>query len=182
MDSALEELLLVMPPLEDTRGTNIDWKQLEERVRLPYPTHFKEFVAAYGNAVWCGSWHLFYNSRGELEQFMETMEEVVSSEKEKELYKWGGARLPMPAMYPEKGGLLPFLIDFDNHCLYSWRTKHINPDHWPVVCHVNDQVAELRGITIAGMFLEWLHRTDRMRRIWGDVRDVEEEELRLHPR
>jgi hypothetical protein len=96
------------------------------------------------------------------------------------MVKWGHGEETSLPLYPEKGGLLPFLIDFDNICLYCWKTANSDPDKWSVVCWVDRQVTEMRGITIAGMFLEWFQRSSRMRKVWGDVRDVEESKIRLY--
>ena len=178
IDLALRELIELMPPTELLPFEKVDWEKLEERVGLRYPKSFKEYVSVYGGSSWCDWWHPFFNEAEDsksLDEFMETMSYHITIMRDKDLCK-SEEETALP-LYPERGGLLPFLIDFDNISYCCWKTTNANPDKWPVAFVIGWDVVELRGITMAGMILEWLRRSTRMRKVWGDVKDVEEHEI-----
>lgn len=181
MDSALRSLMEVMPPPRNPRLTNVRWAALEDRVGLPFPESFQEYVAAYGGAVWFDNWSPLYTTARngkEIDDYLGTVSEYTSQMKG-HMVKWGkySEEIELP-MYPETGGLLPFMIDYSGG-MCSWKTTGLNPDRWPVVCWIDQQIAEIRGITIAGMFLEFLNRSKRMRKVWGDVNSLEPHRMRV---
>jgi hypothetical protein len=89
--------------------------------------------------------------------------------------KYNALALPL---YPEKGGLVPFMADIDGP-LYCWLTESKNPNRWPVYCWMEQQIIPLPGITISGMILGFLERSPRMMRLWGDVRDLDPKRIRI---
>jgi len=174
MDKSLQELIEMMPPPENPRNQRVDWERLEERVGLPYPESFKEYVAVYGGSRWFDLFSPYYaaaENDDDIDKYLHLVSVHVSRMRGN-MRKWGSfEKLAMP-LYPEKGGLLPFMLDYDSG-LCSWKTSNPDPDKWPVVCWIDHKIAELRGISIAGMFLEWLHGSRRIRKVWGDIKNIE---------
>lgn len=181
MDEKIGELVRMMPPPSNPRFVEVQWPALEEAVGLRYPKSFKEYVAVYGGAVWFDNWCPLYaaaKNDEEIRDYLRTVSNYTSRMKGC-MVKPGKQRRDVEiALYPDQGGLLPFLIDYSGG-VYSWKTANTDPDKWPVVCWVDSYIIELRGITIAGMFLEFLRRSERMRRVWGDVNDLEEYRRRV---
>jgi hypothetical protein len=181
MDTALQNLMEAMPPPRRPRSTKVQWPKLEERVGLRFPESFKEYVAVYGGSIWFDNWSPLYvtaKTTDEINGYLRTVSEYTSHMKGR-MVKWGkfSEKLDLP-LYPEKGGLLPFMIDYSGG-MYSWKTAGSDPDCWSVVCRIDSQIAELRKITISGMFLEFLGRSRRMRKVWGDVNDLEPHRIKV---
>lgn len=178
MDQSLLQLKNAMPPLKSTRSTNLSWNRLESRVGLTYPASYKEFVSVYGGSIWCGNWCPFYDdakSDKKLHEFMQSIADFMGYMRGN-MHDWDDLTdIDLP-LYPEDGGLFPFLVDYNNSS-FCWRTKYPDPNKWPVICWVDRRIAELRGITIAGMFLEWIQGKKRMTKVWGSVKDIEPEEF-----
>lgn len=75
-------------------------------------------------------------------------------------------------LYPEPGGLLPFLNDIDGplYCL-------ADPEAWPICCWLRRPIVTRKGMSIADMFVGFLERSPNMVRVWGDVNEMEPHRL-----
>jgi hypothetical protein len=81
-------------------------------------------------------------------------------------------------LYPERGGLYPYMIDFSGG-IYCWKASTADPDRWSTHAWIRGQVVKLGKYTLAGMLLDWLERKPKMKDLWGDIRDLPAERLRL---
>jgi hypothetical protein len=179
MDRSLRKLMKVIPPLKGQRHTKVNWERLEQHVGLPYPESFKDFVSVYGSSHWFDKLLPFYSTA----RTVRLAQEYVKSLRAKldwlagNMYDAQFNEREVP-LYPEKGGLFPFMADIDGP-LYCWRTSSKDPNCWPVYCWMKGPICMLRDVTISGMFLGFLERSPRMVRIWGNVRDYEPERIRI---
>ena len=85
-------------------------------------------------------------------------------------------KIEVPPLYPEQGGLFPFLMDDDGH-LFCWRTEQKDSNKWPVLCWLQGPLIAMGEITIAKMILDFLDRKPHMFRIWGDINLYEPERV-----
>ncbi len=184
MNAALKKLIKLMPPLKNTKDTCVAWDRLEDATGVKYPTTFKEFVEVYGSSIWFDHVRLFYTtaeSEADMEKYTQSLEEQVSPLQNgiyiynKELGQREEVNFPL---YPEKGGLLTFMIDFSGS-YYCWNPKGRNANKWPIVCCFTSQVLIIESITVPEMFLEWIERKPRMVDLWGDIQDLPPERVRL---
>ncbi len=182
MDTALKVLIDRMPPPPNPRDQDVEWVRLENRIGLQYPDSYKEFVTTYGGTVWCDNWCPFYTTAHtdkDVDEFLASVSQNLEPMRGNMVQKGSKepGRLNLP-LYPEGGGLFPFMVDYSSG-LYCWKTSDRNPNKWPVICWMHCQVTELRGISIAGMFLEWLERKPRMMNLWEDVKKYPPERICL---
>jgi SMI1 / KNR4 family (SUKH-1) len=179
MDRSLRKLMKVMPPLKGQRHTKVNWDRLEEHVGLTYPDSFKDFVSVYGSSHWFDKLLPFYSTA----RTVRFAEEYVKSVREKlkwlvgNMYDAKYNKWDLP-LYPEDGGLFPFLADIDGP-LYCWLTESKNPSRWPVYCWMTGPITVLTDTTISGMLLGFLERSPQMVRVWGDVRDFDPGRIRI---
>jgi hypothetical protein len=96
---------------------------------------------------------------------------------EAEMARRRAKKVDLP-LYPEAGGLFPFMADIDGP-LYCWHTNSTNPNRWPVYCWVVGPVTVLPDMTISGMLLGYLERSPQMMQVWGDVRDLDPKRIRI---
>jgi len=180
MDAAIKRLTKAMPPPASPRFQAVNWKRLEEAVDLTYPLSFKDFVAVYGASVWFDNLSPLYTEaktvasakhfRKQVTDNLAPLHNGVFDDKLKPL------NLPV---YPEKGGLFPFLVDYGGG-MCCWWTERRKPDRWPVVCWRAGRVMTiLERKSLAQMILDWLDRKPHMILVWGDRRDMEPYRFRL---
>ena len=173
MDPALNRLTKLVPPPADPPFRAVDWVRLEAGLGVTYPTSFKEFVGVYGGCVWFDRLGPFYSpakTRADVTRFGRAVRRRLEY-LEGNLYDEHYRPIDLP-LYPEPGGLFPFMMDRHTSAQYFWRTGRGDPDRWPVVCWFKGPVRVLEGMTLAKMLLDWLERRPRMVKVWGDVRPV----------
>src|SRR3954447_11389608 len=114
MDRSLRKLMKAMPPLKGQRHTKVKWDRLEEHVSLTYPQSFKEFVSVYGSSHWFDKLLPFYSTARTARFVQEYLKFVGSLLKCLDGHmhdaKYNALDIPL---YPEKGGLFPFMNDID---------------------------------------------------------------------
>src|SRR5262245_25972926 len=110
MDRALRKLMKLMPPLKRQRHTKVNWQLLEEQVGLPYPQSFKDFVSIYGSSHWFDKLLPFYSCAPRVQAVKEYIKSVRKKLKPlvENMYDEQFNKLDIP-LYPEKGGLFPFM-------------------------------------------------------------------------
>ena len=182
MNTALVELVKRIPPPTDLNEAVVDWTLLESALGFSYPASFKEFISTYGHCTWFDHAKPIYStaqSGEEVDEFVARMEKKVSPLRgEIFIYdkkKKGREQVDLP-LFPDKGGLFPFMNDFSGS-FYCWLTKDKNPEKWPVVCCFSSQVNIIEDLSVPEMFLEWLDRKPRMVDLWGDVDDLPAERI-----
>jgi len=179
MDSALKRLLKKMPPPRRLRDSDVDWHRLEATVGLGYPSSFKEFIGAYGACRWFDHASPYYSTAktdAEAKKFVRRVMEVLKPLMNR-MRDENGDEVRM-ALYPEEGGLLPFMVDYGGS-VYCWKTDRTKLADWPIVCWLMGPVIMLEKTTIAQMMLEWLERKPRMVDLWGDPNDLPPDRLQL---
>src|SRR5262245_44742831 len=99
-----------MPPPAAPPQNDIDWEVAEDVLGLKLPDDFKGFVRAYGNSIWCDTFRPVYpeNSRKGCEEYRTYLLELL----EPMDYLYDDKQDLDFKRYPERGGLLPCLIDF----------------------------------------------------------------------
>jgi len=180
MDNALKRLMKRMPPPANPPFTDVNWQQLERFVGLPYPTSFKEFVEVYGACIWFDHFVPFYSladTEAEAKEFLEDVERYLKVH-EPTLYNNEALERFDPPIYPAKGGLFPFLKDMYGY-IYCWRTAGRNANHWPVYCCQPGRLMILEKTTIAKMFLDFMEHKSEAVQIWGDIRGMDADQIRL---
>jgi hypothetical protein len=180
MDSTLKRLMTKMPPPPDPTGRNVDWERSEAEIGLTYPASFKEFIGVYGASIWFDNLTPLYpelTSYKDAKTFLAAVKAKLQLLVKYKILDEKYHEVAMP-LYPEEGGLFPFLADY-NGWEYFWQTTGKNPDKWPVVCWKMGPIVLLGRITIAKMILDFLERKPRMIAVWGDIRDYEPERIRL---
>lgn len=184
MDAALAKLAERMPPPAKPKEAVVDWLLVETELGFSYPSAFKEFIATYGGCTWFDHARLIYSTAQSSEavnEFIASMEEKVSPLRGNTFVydKKKGRReqVDLP-LFPDKGGLFPFMNDFSGS-FYCWLTKGRNSEKWPVVCCFSSQVLIIEDLSVPQMFLEWLNREPRMVDLWGDVNDLPPERIQL---
>jgi hypothetical protein len=155
VDDALRRLIELLPPPENPTGREVDWKRYEDGLGIRYPRYFKEFIAVYGASIWFDNYSLFYPEATTTKDVPSFREEI--QEKLDLLVRYGMTdenfqSITMP-LYPERGGLFPFMIDYDG-TYYFWRTEPDDPDSWPLLRWEVDMLRVLKYSTLAEMFLE----------------------------
>ncbi|MBI1246303.1 hypothetical protein GC197_00475 [bacterium] len=184
MNAALAKLVERMPPPAKPKEAVVDWSLVEDALGFSYPASFKEFISIYGHSTWFDHAKPVYTtarSSKEVQKFIAAMEEKVSTLRGNTFVfdekKGKRVQKDLP-LFPEKGGLFPFMNDFSGS-FYCWQTKSQNPEKWPVVCCFSSQVLIIKNITVPQMFLEWLERKPRMVDLWGDVNDLSPDQIQL---
>jgi len=178
----LETLQELVPPLSPTSGNSPNWSQLQMLGSLVYPDSFKAFVGTYGDAIWMDNWSLFYSdgaTQSEVNDFLRAVKKKTDDlcNDCHPMDKFGRRM----TVYPAKGGLFPFMIDY-SACVYLWDTDSINPEDWPIYVWDRGPTLKIGRYSIAELFLGWLRREEPMLSLLGDVSKVETYLLRLYPR
>ena len=152
---------------------------MEKAVEIQYPASFKEFVGLYGGSVWFDNVVPIFieaKSDAEVKDYLRSVDDNLKPLQNKVFdEKLRPIKVPI---YPEKGGLFPFLVDYSSN-LFCWETKDEDPEKWPVYCWLRGPTFVLRKTTIAKMILEWLDHKPQMVKVWGDIRDYEPERICL---
>jgi hypothetical protein len=173
MDNDLKKLMKRMPPPADPPMSRVDWKRLEAAIQISYPTSFKEFIGAYGGSVWCDNFSPFCSeakSDRAINSYLQTVNDKIGTLRSMTMYDADANEIHLP-LYPEPGGLFPFMIDYSSS-IYCWKTDRKSSNEWPIVCWFTGNTVILEQMTISKMFLDWLERKPKMRDVWGDVNDL----------
>lgn len=169
-----------MPPPENPRHCDVDWAAVEKTIGLTYPATFKEFVGVYGGSIWCDHFGPFY-AAGPLQNLKKFKRTVADRLKWLEgnmyVFDTGRRKIDLP-LYPSAGGLFPFAHDFSGS-LYCWQTSSMDPGEWPIVCWFQSSIVVLNDMTIGKMLWDWLDGAPRMVDLWGDIRELPPERIRL---
>jgi hypothetical protein len=180
MDPALKRLMKKMRPPPDPTGRNVDWERSERGIGLTYPTSFKDFIGVYGASIWFDNLTLFYPERKSyksVKTFLGAVKARLQLLVKYTILDEEYNEVVMP-LYPEEGGLFPFLADYNGYEFF-WQTTGKNPDKWPVVCWKMGPIVLLGRMSIAKMILDFLERKPRMVGVWGDIRLYEPERIRV---
>ena len=168
-----------IPPPGNPRHSNVDWKRLEQHVGLTYPRSFKDFINVYGGRVWFGNISPFFSecrTDDDAKQFVVSIERKLQ-QIESNTYDEDFNEI-QPSLYPERGGLLPFMIDYAGN-MFLWRTDSRNSDEWPIAFWNMGPITILEDWTIAKMIWQWLQRDPVMIKVWGDINEYEPDRIRL---
>ena len=179
MYATLSRLMDLMPPPKNLRFARVQWERLENAIGMAYPSSFKEFIGVYGGSVWFDNLSPFYTeakSDGEVKKFLKSVEEKLKRLRGN-TYDEDYNCLELP-LFPEKGGLLPFMIDYAGN-LYNWLSVQENPEKWPIAVWLTGSIRMLDGMTISSMILDWLERKPLMIELWGDVQEFDPKRLCL---
>ena len=179
MSDDLNELMQRFPPPDKPRYTPINWENLEAALGLCYPPSFKEFIDVYGGCVWFDNLSPLYSQAQTAEEakgFLQTVERKCNQDSGN-TYDKSFKRIS-PVFSPEKGGLLPFLIDYGGN-MYYWQTDIGEPDQWPIIKSHGGWMTPHPAMSIPTMILKWLERDPQMIEMWGDVEQVPAERLRI---
>jgi hypothetical protein len=167
MTSDLRKLTQLMPVPDDVRDQNVDWDALETEVGLVYPASFKEFVATYGALRWFDRWCPVYctgKSKREIACYQDFCRSILNRFQAAPFDENWNPITTHPKIYPEKGGLFPFMASCDGD-EYCWVTVG-DPEAWSVVCCNSGQLRKLGKTTITRMFLDWMQGKKKMEKLW----------------
>jgi hypothetical protein len=167
MDAALRRLMEVLLPPDGVAGRNENWHQVEGEIGLTFPSHFKELLGVYGDAVWFDLYHILYPTTTEpTELYLEAVGSQLNILVEYGMTDVAGNEIKMP-LYPEPSGLFPFMASSDGD-YYYWRTDARDPDKWPMVRWEMDILRPLPEKTLAELFLKTLEdfRVRQPHRVW----------------
>jgi hypothetical protein len=177
MTADLRMLTHLMPVPDYVRDQHVDWDALEAAVGLSYPASFKEFVATYGALRWFDRWCPVYctgKSKREIGRYLDFCGAILKRFQAAPLDEDGNPIAVPPTVYPDMGGLFPFMASCDGD-EYCWVTRG-DPDAWPVVSHSSGQLRKLGKTTITRMFLDWMQGKKKMERVWWNYQQFAEDQ------
>ena len=168
-----------MPPPKNPG--EINWARVEKGIRLNLPPSFKDFLDVYAGCRWFDH-AVPYFSRGESDEkvanFVDEVGEILAPFQDFTYMVVNDEAEPVEfSLYPEKGGLFPFMQDYSGS-IYAWRTSGV-PERWPVVCYLGGPVRIVEDISITQMMLGFMDRSPRMVDLWGDINDLPEDRKRI---
>lgn len=185
MTSDLRKLTQLMPVPDYVRDQDVNWDTLESAVGLVYPAIFKEFVATYGALRWFDRWCPIYctgKSKREINRYLDFCRGILNRFQTAPLNGNCNLIVRRHKVYPEKGGLFPFMASCDGD-EYCWNTRGA-PEAWSVVCHSSGQLRKLGRTTITRMFLEWMEGKKKMEKLWWNYQQFAEDQphcIKLFP-
>lgn len=170
MDKYVTLLTTVIPPPGQPKGNKPQWNLAENELDVRYPESFKDLIEVYGNGIWFDDAKLIYpgktgieNTRGIINQWTDRMATGMRDCKT--------GKEATFALYPDKGALLPFMIDFSSG-VYCWDTSVNKPENWAVVYWSGYTVSTLPAMSVAEMFYKWIKEEEPMVSFWGKASDL----------
>jgi hypothetical protein len=159
MTSDLESISKLLSPPTDSVGLDRPWRTVERELGTPLPSDYKEFIDRYGSGMICGSMSV-WNFR-DAAIFSKPLAKVLTGPggvvQAYERIRAMGNSWPF-TMYPQPGGLLPFVTVRDVHHL-NWLADG-PPDTWDVVYWFFDglEFIHLKGDSFTGFLLKVLKK------------------------
>lgn len=163
-----------MPPPSSPPETNVDWQAAQEVMGIDYPDDFKDFVHTYGSLVWCDTFRTVYPGvdrqaceeyRAHIAELLEPLEYLYDDSQE---LKFG--------RYPEQGGLLPCMIDFNGKTI-CWITQG-QPNTWGILVWMRGPCKVFRDHSMTQLILEWIEQKGDVKDIWlSELLDPEQFKL-----
>jgi hypothetical protein len=181
VDPVLRRLIERMPPPANPTGRKVEWKQFEDGLDLKYPASFKDFIGVYGATIWFDDFTPFYpevTTTKDVKSFLRSVHAKLKLVADAPVYDEEFQSLELPPLYPDKGGLFPFMADYSSY-EYYWKTGNKDPEKWPIVCWKCGVLVVLEKTSIAKMFLDFLERKPRMVKLWGDIKEFPPERIQL---
>jgi len=163
----LEELKVLMPPLEPPPDNNVDWEMAEQVCRIRFPEDFKQFISIYGNVIWCDLFRAIYPETDTWEKCEKSREEVL--ETLAIIFNDGfcnedGTAITNLRPHPNPGGLLPCLTD-TNSSFVCWLTSG-KPEEWTLIKWHFGTVT-FYDFTLTQLIRDWIKQVPPAKDAWG---------------
>ena len=161
---------LVAPPPQPLEvGDLAEWPTVEQRLGLPLPSDYRDFILTYGTGKFA-NFYCVYNpfSISEWVNLHSSIERLCKIERE--LKRDWPNTVPYQ-IFPDRPGLLPWGCD-DNGNYYYWVTEGV-PDSWHVVSNeVRGEGYREYGRCMSGFFCDVL--TGKIQALAGDYPQKED--------
>ena len=162
----LEKLKSLMPPPDHPPLNEANWPVAEEVLGLRLPHDFREIVHIYGNAIWCDSFRPVYPGTT-LEECQEYRDHLLELLKPMD-FLYDEERTFSYARYPDPGGLLPCLIDFDGGAC-CWITEGA-PDNWGILYWFGGPCKVFPMHNVSRLICDWIEQKPPVQDVWDPQR------------
>src|SRR5262245_34189792 len=117
MDAALIQLRDALPPPKGLTDRDANWAEVEDELAPLFPTSFKEYIGLYGGCNWFDLYCVLYPATREPKgRFVEQVRGLLNDAAA------AGISDEDCTLYPEPGGLFPFITSSDGD-YYFWRME-----------------------------------------------------------
>lgn len=164
----LERLKELMPPLEPAPDSVVDWNVARDVFGLSFPADFTEFVATYGNVIWCDLFRPIYpitKTLSDCQKSKDHVLEILGRMYKSDLLDEENRIINLPH-YPAPGGIFPCLVD-TNGCYICWITTGA-PDNW-ITAKFDSGYLQVFQCDLTQLICAWIEQKPPASDIWDST-------------